>query len=64
MTGANSGIGQQVAIEAAKAGSKVTLIARNIERLQASIQLIEDCKAWTEKPQTQFYSREKTNYII
>ncbi|XP_018908328.2 3-ketodihydrosphingosine reductase [Bemisia tabaci] len=56
VTGANSGIGQQVAIEAAKAGSKVTLIARNIERLQASIQLIEDCKAWTEKPQTQFYS--------
>lgn len=41
ITGGSSGIGQQCAIQASHLGAKVTLIARNEERLRGTIQLME-----------------------
>lgn len=37
MTGGSSGIGKCVAIEAAKVGADVTIIARDSEKLQAAV---------------------------
>ena len=41
VTGASSGIGAQCAIDCSKMGAKVVLIARNIERLQQTLALLE-----------------------
>ncbi len=41
ITGASSGIGRQCAIDCSKMGAKVVLVARNSERLQETIQLME-----------------------
>jgi short-subunit dehydrogenase len=43
ITGASSGIGQALAIELAKKGHNLVLMARNAEALQ---QTIQDCQAW------------------
>lgn len=41
ITGASSGIGRQCAISCSKMGAKVTLIGRNVERLQETCDLME-----------------------
>ncbi len=41
VTGASSGIGQQCAIQASKLGAKVTLVARNMKRLQDTVSLMD-----------------------
>lgn len=41
ITGASSGIGRQCAIDCAMMGAKVTLLARNIEKLQETLNLME-----------------------
>jgi NAD(P)-dependent dehydrogenase (short-subunit alcohol dehydrogenase family) len=41
ITGASSGIGQQCAIDCSKMGAKVALVARNQERLQLTLNMME-----------------------
>ena len=41
VTGASSGIGRQCAIDCSRMGAKVVLIARNEERLQETMGLLE-----------------------
>ena len=41
VTGASSGIGQQVAINCSKMGAKVTMIGRNVERLEETSKRLE-----------------------
>lgn len=41
VTGASSGIGRQCAIDCAKMGSKVVLVARNEERLQETLDMMD-----------------------
>lgn len=41
VTGASSGIGRQCAIDCSRMGAKVMLIARNVERLQETLSMME-----------------------
>jgi NAD(P)-dependent dehydrogenase (short-subunit alcohol dehydrogenase family) len=41
ITGASSGIGQQCAIDCSKAGARVVLVARNVERLHETLAMME-----------------------
>lgn len=41
ITGASSGIGRQIAVEASRSGANVILIARNKERLEETMQLLD-----------------------
>ena len=41
VTGASAGIGRSVAIQASKLGAKVSLIARNEERLKETLEMLE-----------------------
>lgn len=50
MTGGSSGIGKSVAIEAAKRGANVTIIARDPNKLQAAKdEIIRACQSPTQK---------------
>lgn len=42
VTGASSGVGRQVSLKLSKLGAKVSLIARNEERLKETLQLVGD----------------------
>lgn len=41
ITGASSGLGRQIAVEASRCGANVILIARNTERLQQTLEMLE-----------------------
>lgn len=43
VTGASSGIGAQCAIDCSKMGARMVLIARNVERLQHTLSLLDGC---------------------
>ena len=43
VTGASSGIGRSIAIECSRMGAKVILTARNKERLEETLSLMEEC---------------------
>lgn len=50
ITGGSSGIGRESAIQASRLGAKVTVIARNVEKLKETIQLMDNSElhAWYE----------------
>lgn len=53
VTGGSSGIGKSVAIEAAKRGANVTIIARDLNKLQAAKdEIIRACQAPTQRVKT------------
>lgn len=60
VTGGSSGIGLSVAREVAALGAKVTLVARNVERLEKAKQEVESVCAKAEGggSQVQFFSGE------
>ncbi|HLO61163.1 MAG TPA: SDR family oxidoreductase [Bacteroidales bacterium] len=41
ITGASSGLGRQIAVEASRCGANVILVARNVERLQQTMELLD-----------------------
>lgn len=53
MTGGSSGIGKSVAVEAAKRGANVTIIARDANKLQAAKEeIIRACQTPTQRIKT------------
>lgn len=66
VTGGSSGIGLSVAREVAALGGKVTLVARNVERLEKAKQEVESVCAKVEGSgnQVQFFSGEFGRHLV
>lgn len=47
ITGASSGIGKSIALEAAKKGYRLVLVARDLEKLE---KVADDCRKWCKEP--------------
>lgn len=66
VTGGSSGIGLSVACQVALLGAKVTLVARNVERLQKAKEEVEAACAKLEgdsnSSSVQVFSGERRNY--
>ena len=67
MTGGSSGIGLSVAREVALLGAKVTLVARNVDRLQKAKQEVESVCAKLEgegSSKVQVFSGKLSRYLM
>jgi short-subunit dehydrogenase len=58
VTGGSSGIGKCVAIEAATRGADVTLIARDVKKLESAVSEVAKYRLYHEKQKVQFISRK------
>jgi 3-dehydrosphinganine reductase len=58
VTGGSSGIGKCVAIEAATRGANVTLIARDVKKLESAVSEVAKYRLYHEKQKVQFISRK------
>lgn len=58
MTGGSSGIGKAVAIEAARLGANVTIIARDVQKLEVARKEVVECCVDKENQVIQFLSCE------
>lgn len=56
MTGGSSGIGKCVAIEAVRRGADVTLIARDVKKLESAVSAVKGHCLHHEKQRVQYIS--------
>lgn len=64
VTGASSGIGKSIAIETALQGAKLTIVARNRERLNETLEQLHDSKAGHNAVLCDLSSKDDLDHLV